>query len=209
LIRSVAVLIAAISLSRPGIPKEEAARYAHALNASAREYDFDPLTAVAIIHFETRWRPNLISSDGEDYGLGQVRARFLGPCRDDEDPVNAPSEGCKAAKASLLDGTVNIRRMATIISANRDLCREKTGTAKAFQWLAGYQGRNQPSKDVWCKPAEGTWRVLAYREELIAKVLPKPKSRSPHAGNVVAAKAAAGSEASRRASTSKKGATRR
>jgi hypothetical protein len=207
LIRSVAVLVAAMSMSRPGIPKEEATRYAHVLNESAQEYDFDPLTAVAIIHFETRWRPNLISSDGEDYGLGQVRARFLAPCREDEDPLRAPSDGCKAAKASLLDGAVNIRRMASIISANRDLCREKTGTAKVFQWLAGYQGRNQPSKDKWCQPAEGTWRVLAYREELLAKFFPKPKSRSPHTGKI--AKAVPAAEPTRRASTSTKGAKRR
>lgn len=175
MVRSIAVLVAAISMSRPGIPKSEAARYAATLNETAKKYDFDPLTAVAIIHFESRWLPNEISGDGEDYGLGQVRGRWMSACAADADPVGAPSESCRAAKASLLDGSTNIRRMATIIAANRELCREKTGTAKAFQWLAGYQGRNHPAEDLWCQPGDKTWRVLTYREELIAKLYPKPK----------------------------------
>ncbi len=159
------------------MPKPEAARYAAVLNEVALEHDFDPLTAVAIIHFETHWYPSLISADGEDYGLGQVRARYLSACRDDADPVGAPSAACQAAKGNLLDGAFNIRRMATIITANREMCRERTGTALAPQWLAGYQGYNSPGSDRWCSPGEKTWRVLDYRKELIATLVPKPKVR--------------------------------
>ncbi len=184
MVRSIPLLVSAILMSRPAMPKPEAARYAAVLNEVALEHDFDPLTAVAIIHFETHWYPSLISADGEDYGLGQVRARYLSACRDDADPVAAPSAACQAAKGNLLDGAFNIRRMATIITANREMCRERTGTALAPQWLAGYQGYNSPGADRWCSPGEKTWRVLDYRKELIATLVPKPKVR-------VAAKGAA------------------
>lgn len=176
MIRSIPVLVSAILLSHPTMPRPEATRYATVLNQVALEHDFDPLTAVAIIHFETHWRPSLISPDGEDYGLGQVRGRYLSACRADEDPVGAPSAACQAAKSNLLDGAFNIRRMATIITANREMCRERTGTAWAPQWLAGYQGYNSPGSDRWCSPGDKTWRVLEYRKELMSTLLPKPKA---------------------------------
>jgi hypothetical protein len=177
MVRSIPLLVSAILMSRPSMPKVEAAHYATVLNQVALEHDFDPLTAVAIIHFETRWQASLISADGEDYGLGQVRGRYLAACRDDADPVGAPSDACQAAKANLLDGTFNIKRMATIITANREMCRERTGTALAPQWLAGYQGYNSPSTDRWCSPGDKTWRVLDYRKELISALVPRPKVR--------------------------------
>jgi hypothetical protein len=178
MIRSIPVLVSAILLSRPTMPKPEAARYATVLNQVALEHDFDPLTAVAIIHFETHWQPSLVSPDGEDYGLGQVRGRYLSACRSDEDPVGAPSAACQAAKSNLLDGAFNIRRMAMIITANREMCRERTGTAWAPQWLAGYQGYNSPGNDRWCSPGDKTWRVLEYRKELMSTLLPKAASRA-------------------------------
>jgi hypothetical protein len=173
-IRVVATLVSAILMSRPGMPKEQATRYAVALNEAGKANDFDPLIAVAIIHFESHWYPSVVSADGEDFGLGQVRARFVGACNDDIDPVHYPSEACQAAQASLLDGHVNIQHMARIISANRALCKEKTGKAQAAQWLAGYQGYNDPEHKRWCKPGEKTTRVLAYHQELLAKLFPKP-----------------------------------
>lgn len=179
MIRVVAALVSAILLSRPGMPKEQATHYAKALNEAGKTHDFDPLLAVAIIHFETHWYPSLVSADGEDFGLGQVRARYMGPCRDDADPVNDPSEACRAVQASLLDGDVNIQRMAGIISANRELCKEKTGKGLAPQWLAGYQGYNSPDRNRWCKPGEKTFRVLNYHKELLAALTPKPVKAQP------------------------------
>lgn len=166
----IAVLISAILLSRPEMPRDEAKRYAEAIHEMAKERAIDPLTAVAIIHFETGFRPELVSPDGEDHGLGQVRARFVGACKDDADPVGAPSEACKAVKAGLLDGVANIRRMGVIIGANQELCKEKTGTAKTSQWLAGYQGYSDPERRKWCKPGPKTWKVIGYAKELSAKV---------------------------------------
>jgi hypothetical protein len=178
-IRPLAVIVSAILMSRPTMPVTEATRYARVLDEEARKHAFDPLTAVAIIHFESRWQPWQISPDGEDYGLGQVRARYLGACRGDDDPVGHPSPACRAAKATLLAGETNIRRMASIITANRDLCRTKTGNANLAHWLAGYEGLNRPALDRWCAPGPRTWQVVAYRQELVAALAPAPRKAAP------------------------------
>lgn len=192
MVRLVHTLVAAILMSRPGMPKEEATRYAVVLNEVAKDHDFDPLLAVAIIHFESRWIPTMISEDGEDYGLGQVRARYAVPCRDDADPLNAPSEACKAKKAQLLSGEQNIRAMGGIIAANRDLCKDKTGTAKPSQWLAGYEGYSSPERNRWCVPGPKTWRVISYHKELLARLSPKAAPvKAPSAAPVKGAPIAA------------------
>ena len=103
MLRPIAVIVSAILLSRPTMPRTEAVRYAHALQAEAQAHDFDPLTGVAIIHYETRWNPTLVSPDGEDYGLAQIRARFFGACRERRPGPFAerrlPSrEGCPARR---------------------------------------------------------------------------------------------------------------
>jgi hypothetical protein len=172
-IRPIAVIVSAILMSRPTMPPAEATRYAKLLDHEAREHDFDPLTAVAIIHFESRWRPTAVSPDGEDWGLGQIRARWLSGCRDDADPVRNPSPACRAAKNSLLVPEINIRRMASIITANRELCKERAGMGDLPHWLAGYEGLSQPARDVWCKPNAKTWQVVAYRKMLVAKLATK------------------------------------
>ncbi len=175
--RAIQLIVSAILLSRPAMPAAEAGRYARVLQEEATKHAFDPLTAVAIVHFETHWRPNLVSPDGEDFGLGQIRARFLSGCRGDEDPVNDPSDACRAAKAGLLVGENNLRRMAAIITANRELCKEKTGNANLPQWLAGYEGYNAPSRDLWCAPGAKSWQVVEYRKHLIEVLVAKPKVR--------------------------------
>jgi hypothetical protein len=179
MLRTLPVIVSAILLSRPTMPRTEAIRYAKAVQHEAETRDFDPFTAVAIIHFESRWKPSAVSPDGEDYGLGQVRARFTSGCRDDADPVSAPSPACLASKAALLIGENNIRRMAAIITANRELCREKVGSAWFPQWLAGYQGMNRPSAQRWCTPSEKTFEVIAYQKKLAAMFAPRPPPIEP------------------------------
>ncbi len=178
LIRPIAVLIAAMALSRPGIPTPEAKQYASALNDIAAKYKFDPLLAVAMIHYETHWFPQLVSDDGEDHGLGQIRARFIGACRQDDDPLHAPSEACQQVKLSLLSGTENIRRMGSVIRANMEFCRERMGKTKTENWLAGYQGYVDPIRHAYCMPGPKTVRVIDYYDGLIAKFDPKPKPKT-------------------------------
>lgn len=181
-----------MQLSRPGLTGAEAQRYATALNQIGREAQFDPLLAVAIVHFESRWFPERISDDREDYGLGQVRARYLAACRDDADPLNEPSEACVAARATLLDGVTNIKRMGSIISANKTLCKEKVGSDGDPQWLAGYQGYSEPEKNRWCKPGEKTTQVLDYYGDLLDRfhLRKKPVAKAPARPPVAVAKPA-------------------
>lgn len=177
LIRSIAVLVTAMGLSRPGIPAPEAKRYATALNEIAAANHIDPLLAVAMIHYETHWYPQLVSSDGEDHGLGQIRARFIGACRQDEDPLLAPSAECIQVKLSLLDGVENIKRMGSVIRANMDFCRKLVGKMKTEHWLAGYQGYVDPIRHTYCAPGPKTTRVIEYYDGLVEKFYPKPKPK--------------------------------
>jgi hypothetical protein len=170
MVRPIAAIVAAILISRPDMPVEEATRYARVLRDEAKEHGFDPYTGVSIIHHESGWIPDIVSENREDYGLGQIRARFIGACRGDEDPLRAPSAACRAVKQSLLVPENNIRQMAELITDHRKLCREKTGTAKFHQWLASYQGRNYPKEDRWCDASEQTWQVVRYRRWLISEV---------------------------------------
>lgn len=178
MVRSLALIVSAILLTRPGMPTSEAEVYAKVLQAEAKEHGFDPLTGVAMIHFESGWHPQVVSDNGEDYGLGQIRARYVGACRKDEDPLNAPSPECKAVKESLLDAETNIREMARLITENRKLCKAKTGAAPFHRWLASYQGLNFPKEGKWCQPNDKTWRVIRYRKHLIRELSrPKPPAK--------------------------------
>lgn len=173
------------------MPRDEAARYAQAMSEAAKRHDFDPLVGVSIIHFETHWIPSLVSADGEDHGLGQIRARYVGACRNDADPVGAPSEACMREKQALLDGVANIERMGVIIEQNRTFCRAKNaGKATEASWLALYQGYGR-DHGKWCVPGDKTKRVLAYRDELVAKLAPpkkQPKAKGPAKGELAGTK---------------------
>ncbi|RYE94978.1 MAG: hypothetical protein EOO75_00520 [Myxococcales bacterium] len=164
-----------MELSRPGMPKAEGQRYAAALNKMALERQIDPLVAVAIVHFESHWLPGQVSEDGEDYGLGQVRARYQMACRGDEDPLGAPSEACQQAKSALLEGVHNIRQMGQVIKANQEFCRAHLSPKAAALggdgiWLAGYQGYGSPERQRWCQPGDKTRQVLAYHAELLERL---------------------------------------
>ncbi|MBN2192808.1 MAG: transglycosylase SLT domain-containing protein [Polyangiaceae bacterium] len=172
MVRPLFVVVAAILLSQPELPRDEAARYAHVLIEEAKARDFDPFTIIAIIHHESGWNPAAISRSGEDYGLGQIRARYVGACKRDLDPLRAPSAACRAEKTRLLDGEENIRTMAELVTRHRELCKEKTGSASLPRWLASYQGRNYPKQRRWCQPGDGTWKVVNYRKWLIERTQP-------------------------------------
>lgn len=185
--RPLAIIIAAISISRPDLGAEELTRYASVLQQESKKRGFDPLTAVAIIHFESGWQPSAISPNGEDYGLGQIRARYVGACRSDPDPLESPSAECASVKQSLLDAETNIRTMGEVIENNRKLCREKVGSMALPRWLASYQGLNFPKQGKWCQPADKTWKVVKYRRFLIVEAAKraresardKPPARAP------------------------------
>lgn len=178
MLRPLAIIVSAILLSRPELAREEAERLAKVVQEEAKARSFDPLTMVAIVHAESGWQPATVSPNGEDYGLGQIRARFVGACKSDPDPLNAPSEACRAVKESLLDAEANLRTMAQLISENRKLCLAKTKSAALPRWLASYQGLNFPKQKRWCVPGEKTWRVIKYRDFLLREAgKPKPPAK--------------------------------
>jgi len=172
--RSPGTVAWAIKRSNPGLSQKVRLLYARLVIKQAKRHDFDPFTAVAIAHSESRWRPGAISPDGEDYGLGQIRARFQLGCRDDADPVSHPDEDCRAAKARLLSPAYNLAMMGSAITAWRELCRDKkrgTGRPALFhRWLAGYGGMHRPKAGIRCgqKKVRGRWKDLPLRPRLRA-----------------------------------------
>ncbi len=162
--------MAAIQLSQPNVAEGEARIIAEALQEQAAEHDFDPLTGVSIIFHESSFDSSAVSENGEDYGLAQIRARYLDACRSDRSPVTNPSAACRRFKKRLLDPSFNVKMMAQLITQNRQYCRQKTGSAVFHRWLASYQGRNNPRKKRYCVPGKGTWRVIEYRQTLIRQL---------------------------------------
>jgi hypothetical protein len=177
--RTLQAIVAAIQLSAPGVSEPDALRFAKALREQAQMHDFDPFTAVAMIHSESRFNPLAISPDGEDYGLGQIRARFIGPCRQAESPVDYPTDECIEQKQRLLIPEENIRILGEMIGRHRDLCQRKVRSTKFQPWLASYQGRNVARLKRWCKPAPQTWKVVKYRNFLILELYKRRILKSP------------------------------
>lgn len=167
MVRPLAVLLAAILMSRPELAREDATRWAEVLREEARDRDFDPLTIVSLVHHESGWHPERVSRSGEDFGLGQIRARYLPGCRRDSDPVRRPTEACRRVQESLLDPVENLREISRLVGLHRELCRRKAGSASVERWLASYQGRNYPKQKRWCVPGERTREILRYRAKLI------------------------------------------
>jgi hypothetical protein len=178
-LRTLQAIVAAIQLSAPGVSGSDAVRFAKALREQAQIHDFDPFTAVAMIHSESRFNALAISPDGEDYGLGQIRARFIGGCKGTESPVEHPTDECLRQKEQLLVPEENIRILAELISRHRDLCQRKVRSNKFAHWLASYQGRNHARLKRWCKPAPATWKVVKYRDYLIQELYKRRILKSP------------------------------
>lgn len=164
-VREVWLIAAAIQLSQPNMPAEQAEQYATVVQQEAKKQNFDPFSLVAIIHFESWWQANAISPSGRDLGLAQIRYEFLKPCRNDADPVHKPSKECAALKASLLNPTFSIRYAAAHITRSREFCRKKVGRATYHGWLAAWQGSHK--KGAWCKANKHTRLRVNYRNKLV------------------------------------------
>ena len=170
MIRSVATIALAIQIAQPKVTDADAERYAVVLQKEAKAHDFDPLTGVSIISHESAFNPKVVSKNGEDHGLAQIRARYIGACKNTSDPIKNPTPACEKVKQMLLEPEENIRVMAELITRHRKFCKKKVGSARFDRWLASYQGRNYPKKKRWCKPGKGTWKVINYRRHLIAEL---------------------------------------
>lgn len=165
MVREAWLIAAAIQLSQPNMPAEQAMRYATVVQEEAKKRDFDPFSLVAIIHFESWWTANAVGRGGHDLGLAQIRYQYLGACRNDADPVTNPSPKCKALKVALLDPIFNIRYASAHITRSRAFCREKVGKVTYHGWLAAWQGSHKRGK--WCRKNKHTTLRVNYRNKLV------------------------------------------
>lgn len=185
-----APLLAAMILAcNPSLPQTTADRYASLASAHATAVGVRGDTFVALVCSESGWRSGAVSGNREDWGLGQVRARFMPGCRSDADPTGDPSPSCRSEQMSLLEPDRNLATVAKAIKSWRDLCRRQTGYAKERNWLAGYVGVGQQGRSLCgMTRRKGKWtpspisapvqRVLDIRKRLLrqsATTSKKPK----------------------------------
>jgi len=158
--RSIPVVLWAILQSSPSMSTNRAASYAQAIVSNTKKTGIDSLSVVSLIHHESSWRSSLISSDGEDIGLGQIRARFFGKCRSDPSPVKSPGKACRAVRARLKNGRYNIRLTIGALALWQRTCKKRTGTASLLSILMGYGGLSRPTQGQWCGLVRrrGAWR---------------------------------------------------
>jgi len=168
-LRSIAQLVAALNIAAPGFqPKHEAAATLRELGSELR---FDPLTLVAVVENESRWKTGAISDDGS-FGLSQIRAINFRECR--EEPEGSH---CEWRKQALLGWRFNLILAAEYFVAARERCRTVVGTGLAQYWLQSFQGFDR-SRKATCGHVKrrGRWvalevpaltkKILARRREL-------------------------------------------
>jgi hypothetical protein len=159
-------------MSRPKLPRETKRAWAGSLLRVAKKYDFDPFTAVAIIHNESHWNPQAVSRDGEDFGLGQARARYLEGCDSGQPARDDMSSSCMAVKARLMTPSYSIELLGRSINLWRTTCHKATGRkALLKRWLHGYGGmgklkKGEPTILCGMKKTGHRWRDIPLRPEL-------------------------------------------
>lgn len=147
---TLATLTFAILLCRPSLPLATAQTYARIVLDRATALHMDPLMMVAVVDHESGWNEGAVSKDGEDVGLGQIRARYIGACVGEANPVHAPSPKCAAEKARLRTGTYNLEVMANGLERWISICKQKTGAATEIGVLTAYSGANKQKLGQWC-----------------------------------------------------------
>jgi hypothetical protein len=150
--REIAQIVLAIQLSSSHVPTHRAEQLAEVIQQQSEKIDIDPIIEVAIITHESQWHEHAVSSDKEDYGLMQVRARYHG----------------KTATSWLLNGEANIRAGSDVIRASREFCRKFLHREPTTQeWMGAYQG-SVPT----CRPTRLTQQVEDYANCLVAELDP-------------------------------------
>ena len=116
------------------------AKYARPVCDAARRAEVDPIYLVAYIQHESNFRPDVMSPDGEDIGLGQIRLRFQPACvgRRLADPK------CKAEYYRLLEPAYNLRVLSGKIRSAKAL-RVYRDNPQPQQWLAALAGSTNPN----------------------------------------------------------------
>lgn len=169
MIRSAAFLISVLSNVAPGFQPRAAA--AEALRDLGARHRFDPLTLVAIVEGESAWRPAIVSKDGRDFGLSQVRSTNFKSCRE-----SRTSEQCQAIERVLLEWKFNLDFAAILIWENRERCERVVGSGLAKFWLQAFQGYDSTRGTTCGHRRVGKRWVAGPIPELTRKVLARRKA---------------------------------
>lgn len=150
-------IVLALNLASPHMPVNVATWYASVIQERERKIHIDPLIEISIATHESKWNSRLISSDGEDYGLMQVRAKY-----------------CSSPPENLLNGGTNLYIGANIMRNNYNYCYKKLGREPETQeWLSCFQGTCKTPATT-CKPTKLTAPIEKYaeclRDSLIERV---------------------------------------
>jgi hypothetical protein len=137
----------ALSIACLTLPTPSVDAYANVIETQSTKLGQDPLVTVAIIKHESKCNSGVISEDGFDYGLMQLRAKFY-----------------KGPAVNLLNPWVNITVGSYWIQSSQEFCYDKLGREPLTQeWLSCYQGTCKSRKTgQWCQPTAMTNRVEKY-----------------------------------------------
>lgn len=140
-------IVLAINIASPHMPMNAAKWYGSVIQERERNIHIDPLIEISIATHESRWNSQLVSSDGEDYGLMQVRAKY-----------------CSFPSERLLNGGINLYIGANLMRSNYNYCQKKLGRPPETQeWLSCFQGSCRTPATT-CKPTRLTNTIEKYAQ---------------------------------------------
>jgi len=174
----------AFLIACPALNPGKAKVWSRIVQKQAKQRRFCPYTEISIVKNETGSSCNerlVADRPGLEYsvGLGQINVIHHRAC-DTSKGGSMKSAGCQAYIGMLMDGASNLKVTASMITANRRMCRDRTGHPALFaRWLSSYQGYNR-RKGVLCnmrRDKRGRWRdvktpkftrkVMNYRHYLV------------------------------------------
>ena len=141
--REIAQIILAIQLSTSHLLPVRAQSFAQVMQKDAVKIGIDPFLFVAIAAHESHFNELAISKDGEDYGLLQIRAKYI-----------------KYNPNWLLTGENNINVGSYLITKDIEYCQKILHREPTTQeWLSVFQGSPSAYK---CKPTKMTKQFEDY-----------------------------------------------
>lgn len=130
-------IVLAINLTAPQMINQTAEWYGHIIEKQANRFEINPLLIVSVITHESQWSANKISSDQEDFGLMQVRAKY-----------------CHTPPDHLLNPIVNIQIGAALLKSNYNFCKKVLDMEpETNQFMTCYAGSCWPISKA-CRPTK-------------------------------------------------------
>ena len=135
-----------IRLMHPNIEEKTVRQYSESIDQQSIVAGIDPLSFVAVIERESKFKSNVVSGDGLDFGLCQIRSTYY-----------------KGNKWWLLNPTHNIKVGANIVKQNVDMCAHHLGrTPRVSQWYSCYNG-SCGKRSNFCAPTTNSTKVERFR----------------------------------------------